>query len=123
MASTTELRDLIAAIKDGQLSVTDVKDLLDHPSALVRANAIIALPARVSDVDELVTDLTLAASRPQNTAYLIGTTSVADVAIGELIRTGSQKAVAAARALVQTWADSRRTDLNRYLKSEHMSVI
>ena len=122
MASTTEVRDVISAIKSGQFSLGDLKGLLDHQSALVRANAVIALAAQESDVEELIGDLVLAASSPKNSVYLMGTTSVADLAIGELVRSGNERALRAAFELAQTWSESRRADLNRYLKSERLPV-
>jgi hypothetical protein len=121
MASTTEVHDVISAIKRGQLSLADLKGLVGHPSALVRANAIVGLATQESDVDELIGDLTLAASREENSICLMGTTSVADIAIGELVRLGHEKALRAARRLVETWPESQRADLNRYLNSERLS--
>ena len=122
MATAKELQNLVDRVRSGALPTGDVRDLLHHQSPLVRANALEALvaPARY---DEAVLDqLIAAASDPVNKAPLMGTTSVAHVAVRCILSVGTDMALEAARALVNAWLEPNRGDLIWYLNSEGLEV-
>jgi hypothetical protein len=101
---------------------SEVRSLLHHPSPLVRVNAIEALVGTARREEGLVEELIAAATNSMNNVPLMGTTSVAHVAVGCLLRVGTAKAVEAAQALLRAWPEPDRTDLTWYLKSENLEL-
>ena len=121
MASVKDLQGLVERLKSGTMLADEVRGLLHHKSPLVRANAIEALAGLARDDDRLVDELIAAASDPQNNVRLMGTISVAHVAVGCLLRVATAKALEAAKALLSEWPEPDRTDLIWYLGSEGLS--
>jgi hypothetical protein len=122
MATVKELQGLVDRVKSGMMRTEEVRDLLHHASPLVRANALEALVAPAKRDQGLVDVLTAAASAPANKVRLMGSISVAHVAVGCLFRVGTAEAREAAQALWSTWPEPDRTDLTWYLESEGLQV-
>lgn len=122
MATVKELQGLVDRVKSGMMRTEEVRDLLHHASPLIRANALEALVAPAKRDGELVDELAAAASDPANKVHLMGTISVAHLAVGCLLRVGTAEARQTAQALWSTWPERDRTDLTWYLESEGLQV-
>ncbi len=122
MASVKELQGLVDGLRSGSISTEQVRDLLHHPSPLVRANALEALVVPAKHDRRLMEEIAAAASDPANRVWLMGTISVAHVAVGCLVRVGTIDALEAAKALWSAWPEPNRTDLTWYLESEGLQV-
>ena len=122
MASVKDLQGLVDRVKSGIMPTDEVRGLLHHQSHPVRANALEALVAPAQHDIGLLDELIAAASDPANRVPLMGTISVAHVAVGCLLRVGTAEALEAAKALWSAWPEPDRTDLTWYLKSEGLQV-
>jgi hypothetical protein len=122
MASVKGLQGLVDRVKSGAMPTAEVRALLHHQSPLVRANAIEALIRPARHDKGLLEELIAAASDPVNKVPLMGTISVAHVAVGYLLRVGTAEAVEAATVLLKQWPQPDRTDLTWYLKSEGLEI-
>jgi hypothetical protein len=100
----------------------EVLGLLHHQSPLVRVNAFKALVAPARHNRKVLNELISASSDPVNRVPLMGTISVAHVAVGCLLRVGTAESLEAAKALMSAWPKSDRTDLTWYLKSEGLQT-
>jgi hypothetical protein len=120
MASFTEIEGIVKRLKSGDLPLAEVLSLLHFRSPIVRANALDALAAQAKSNDNVVGEVVAAATDPANKVPLMGTISVAHVAVACLLRAGSPKADQAAKALLETWPEPDRTDLIWYLESERL---
>jgi HEAT repeat protein len=121
MPSFSELQALVDVIRARKLPIAEIRKLLHHESPLVRVNALEAIvdPARQDLV--LLNDLKLAASDPLNNVRLMGTVSVAHVAVACLIQIGTSDSLLATRQLLEKWPEPDRKDLIWYLESEGLS--
>jgi hypothetical protein len=122
MASVKDLQGLVDRIKGGTIPTAEVRGLLYHQSPLVRVNALEALVDQARHDEGLLEELIAAASNPMNHVPLMGTISVAHVAVGCLLRVGTAKAIESAKALLGAWPESERTDLTWYLKSQGLEI-
>jgi hypothetical protein len=113
-----QLQKLIDRLRSGNASVDEIRSLLHASSIVVRANALEALVPHAKSDHSLLTDLTTAISDPKNQARLMGTITLAHLAIASLFRVGSEKATEIANELIDTWPETDRSDLEWYLKSE-----
>ena len=109
---------IVDRLKNEETSIKETQELLHHPSSVVRVNAVDALARRSRDGLELIEDLVTAAKHPKNDTPLMGTITVAHVAVASLFRVGTQKALAAGKQLLDEWPEPDRSDLLWYLKSE-----
>jgi hypothetical protein len=97
-------------------------DMLHHPSPVIRANAFEGLVTAARH-DRMVLDkIITASSDPMNRSRLMGTISVAQVAVGCLLRVGNSESTEAAQALLRAWPDADRADLVWYLRSEGLQI-
>lgn len=122
MASVKDLQRLVDRVKGGSMPTAEVRDLLGHQSPLIRVNACESLVDPARRDEGLLAELIAAASNPVNNVHLMGTITVAHVAVGCLVRVGTAKALAAAKALLRAWPEPDRTDLVWYLKSEGLEL-
>jgi len=122
MLSVKELQGLVDRIRGGSMPMAEIQGLLQHQSPLVRVNALEALVGAAQHDDGLLKELVAAARNPMNNVRLMGTTSVAHVAMACLFRVGTAAAVEAAKALISAWPELDRSDLIWYLKSESLSI-
>ena len=122
MASVKELQGLVDRVRNGSMRTDEVRNLLHHPSPLVRANALEALVVPAQHDQRLVEEIAAAASDSANRVRLMGTISVAHVAVSCLFRVGTVEALEVAKALWSAWPEPDRTDLTWYLESEGLQV-
>ena len=108
----------VSRLRSGETPLGEVIDLLHDTSIVVRANALEALIPHVQHDDRLLEQLKAAVVEPENQVRLVGTISVAHVALGCLLRVGGGKATEVAKSLIDTWPEPDRTDLLWYLRSE-----
>jgi hypothetical protein len=118
MATSTEIEAVVQRLKSADLPLTELASLLQYRSPIVRANALDAIAVRTRGTDSLTGEVLAAAADPANAVPLMGTISVAHVAVACLLRIGSPKADQSAKALLETWPEPDKTDLMWYLKSE-----
>lgn len=118
----TQLQETINRINSGQMSVAELRLSLSHASPLVRANAINALVARLHEDESLVDEIVAFAENPKHSFRLMGTTSVAHLAVLALLRSVSTAVRLAGEKLVRTWPESDRKDLVWFLESEGIRV-
>lgn len=114
----SDAQELIAKIGTKLLTFEETCGLVLHPSPVVRANAMKHMIVHVDHTNSIEGILKLAAMNPDNLLPLIGTISVAHVAVACLIRLGTHSATATANELVQSWKEPDRSDLIWYLRSE-----
>ena len=122
MASVQDLQRIVDRVQNGNMCTDELRVLLHHKSPLIRANALEALVCPAQQDIGLLEDLVAAASDPMNRVTLMGTISVAHVAVACLFRIGRAEAVNAARTLLNDWRKADRADLDWYLKSEGLNV-
>ena len=119
-ASTERIVD---DLKQGYLPYESVVDLTRHPGALVRANAIEALVRffgeRATACDELVE----AIRAPSNSVRLMGTISVAHLAVAGLCKIDTPSSLEKATAAIANWSSPDRDDLLWYLRSEGLLAL
>jgi peptidyl-tRNA hydrolase len=118
-----EVRSIIARLSQATTPIAEVWEQVDHKSILVRANALQAIARRVNEVSEedVIDQLVRSATAHENrTSMLMGTISVAHVAVACLLRIGSEEAVTFAQHLIDEWPEPDRRDLIWYLKSESL---
>ena len=94
--------------------------LVVHHSSVVRANAAAHLIVFADDKDAAEGILKLMSINPDNRVHLMGTISVAHVAVACLLRMGTRSGTATANELVQAWPEPDRSDLIWYLRSEEI---
>jgi len=109
---------IVDALTKGTAPVSEIRVLFRHPAAVVRANALNALIPHAKIDGGLIEFFVAAAQNPINEVRLMGTISVAHVAVGCLNQIGTQPALVAATELLVTWPEPDRTDLRWYLHSE-----
>jgi hypothetical protein len=122
MASVKDLQQLVDRVKSGKMRSDQLLALLRHESPLVRANALEALVSPARHQKGLLDELVAAALDPANRVRLMGTISVAHVAVCCIFRAGTPEALEAANALVSAWSATDRTDLIWYLESEGLQI-
>lgn len=123
MAILDNVQELIDKLKNGSLPLSEVRALLNHQSPIVRVNALNALVSQVRFDDSVVDDIANAALAHENAVCLMGTASVAHVAVGCLYQIGTPSAIAAATSLLKMWPEPDRTDLMWYLKAEGIKAV
>jgi hypothetical protein len=122
MTSVKELQAIVDRMRDRTMPIAQVRRMLHHESPLVRVNALEACVDAARNDQDLLEELRLAVSNPANKVRMMGTVSVAHIAVGCLLRVGTNEAVEAANALLQGWPEPDRSDLVRYLESEKLAV-
>jgi len=122
MESAKNLQRLVDRIRSGNVPAAELRGLIHHQSPVIRVNALEALAAQAEPHSGVVAELIAAAGDPVNKSRLMGTVSVAHVAVACLLRFATSEAVEAANALLNTWAEPDRTDLIWYLKSEGLQT-
>jgi hypothetical protein len=123
MPSVPAQQALIDRLRSGNMPVSEVIGLLRDPAAVIRVNAVEALVVRARHDQKLLKELVAAASEPANGVRLMGTISVAHVAVGCLLRVGTDAANEAANNLLNAWPEPDRADLMWYLKSEGLDAV
>jgi len=118
----TEAQQMTDRIRGNECSIEELTDCIRRGGLLVRTNALEALVIHAQKKEDLIDELVAAASDPINQTRLMGTVSVAHVAIACLLRVGTSKSFEKARALIQSWPEPDRTDLIWYLRSENLPV-
>jgi hypothetical protein len=118
MPSFKEIETIVDRLRSGQLPLGEVRSLLRYPSPIVRANALDAIAVQAKGNDDVIGELLAVVSDPANQMPLMGTVSVAHLAIACLLRLGTPKATEAANQLIMNCPEPERTDLIWYLKSE-----
>lgn len=113
------LGHLLERLHDPQIPLEALLTHLNHDAALIRANVLFAHSARPA-TDVAITALTHAAWTQENTVRLMGTISVAHVAVAALLRLGTEDARTAAQRLLELWPEPDREDLMWYLKTENL---
>lgn len=109
---------IVKALVKGEVSLAGIRELVRHPAAVVRTNALNALVRHAKADDGLLHDIIAAAREPLNEVRLMGTITVSHVAVGCLYQVGSPAALEAAMELLATWPEPDRSDLVWYLRSE-----
>jgi len=122
MASVKDLQTLVNHIRGRTMPIAEVRRLLHHESPLVRVNALEACVDAARHDEDLLDEIRVAVSNPTNKVRMMGTVSVAHIAVGCLLRVGTTEAVEAATALLQDWPEPDRSDLNWYLESEGLAI-
>jgi len=102
---------IVDVVRLADLPTAELRDLLAYESSFKRSDALLALARRAQQDVGLVDEIADAASDPRNAARLIGTVTVAHVAVASLLQVGTPKAVAAAQRLIKTWPEPDRSDL------------
>jgi len=116
------LQQLINEIKSRQLPLSKLREYLHHDSPLVRANAVEVFLEHVPADESLLDEVVAFAKSPDHTFRLMGTTSVAHVAVLGLMRSRLEQARLAGEKLVRTWPEPDRQDLIWFLKSEGIEL-
>ena len=111
---------IVDRLKNEGISTKEIRELLHPPSSVVRVNAVNALARCSQEGGKVIEDLVAAAKHPQNDIPLMGTITVAHVAVACLFQVGTQKALAAGKKLLEQWPEPDRSDLLWYLKSESL---
>ncbi len=115
MATAKQLQILVNDLKSGTMGVREIRELLHHRSPLIRANALEALVSPARSDAELIGELVAVARDPTNASPLMGTLSVAHVAVDCLRRVNSPEAINALESVLEAWPSGDRTDLDWYL--------
>jgi len=116
--AVNNIQDVVTALVKGETPLGDIREHLRDPRAVVRVNALNALVPHTKIDDELIGLVIAAAKNPINEIRLMGTISVAHVAVGCLYQVGTPTALGAATELLATWPEPDRSDLRWYLQSE-----
>ena len=115
------IQGVVTALVRGETPLDAIRTHLRDPGAVVRGNALYALIPHAKADAGLTEDIVEAAKNPINEVHLMGTISVAHVAVGCLYQIGTQTALNAATELLVTWPEPDRSDLLWFLRSEgHM---
>jgi hypothetical protein len=123
MTSTIkDLQYLIERIRSGEMPSGELRRCLRHRSPLVRANALEASVASSRLDESLLQDLINSVAAPTNKVVLMGTISVAHIAVGCLFQIGTSAAVEAARGFLISWPEPDRSDLIWYLSSKGLGT-
>ena len=116
-----QLNLIIAELKGDRLSTSELRELLDHKSIVVRVNALEALSRQARQNAEVITDIVRAALDPSNNTRLLGA-RVSHVAVACLLKVGTEQAQAEASRLIDEWSEPDRTDLLWFLRSESLCI-
>lgn len=119
--NVTRLQKAIDHLRSGRASLRFILRSLSARPPLVRVNALNALVGHARRDAMLLDEFRMAATSTRNQLRLMGTISVAHVAVGCLLRAGDNEAAGIARGLIEAWPEPDRTDLLWYLKSEGLS--
>ncbi|MBY0395733.1 MAG: hypothetical protein K2X91_04580 [Thermoleophilia bacterium] len=111
----------VRRLRSGDATAAEIVSALADPSIVVRANALEALTPHARLDPALLDRLAEAATSPENATRLMGTISVAHVAVAALLRVGTPGAEAAARRLLEDWPEPDRSDLLWYLSTEGLA--
>lgn len=112
-------QELVDALKAANANADLAIQCLSHDAALVRVNAIETLARRVStNSKHVITALAHSAMDPKNKVRLLGNTTVAHVAIANLLRIGTAEAIEAGNNAIEQMPAGELDDLNWYLSSE-----
>lgn len=110
---------LIRYIRSPKVSDQELINYIRHRSILIRANALLALAERARIRKELAEVISESARDPTNVAaVLMGTVTVAHVAIGCLLRLGTPTSITEAEHIIYSYVGAAREDLIWYLRSE-----
>ena len=120
MNNQPDAQELVVKLGSKLLAFEETCGLVLHPSPVVRANALMHLIAHVDHTDSVEGIMNLAAINPDNRVPLMGTISVAHVAVACLLRLGTSSGSATANELLQSWPEPDRSDLIWYLRSEEI---
>ena len=112
------VQDVVTSLVKGDTPLDDIRTNLRDPAAVVRANALNALVSYAKADAGLIEDVVAVAKNPINGIGLIGTLTVAHVAVGCLYQIGSLTALDAATELLARWPEPDRSDLLWHLRSE-----
>lgn len=116
-----EVEVLVDRLKAGQMETKEMVELLSHPTSTIRANTLEAIARRGQAGESVVEVLAAAAADSKNrTLILMGTVSVAHVAMAALLKVGSSEARLLAGGLLAAWPEPDRSDLLWYLNSEKL---
>ena len=120
--ATSKIQQTIDAIKSGRLSLSELRSFLLHPSPLVRANAVGSVAERIGEDGTLLEEVVAFAKNPEHAFRLMGTTTLAHLAVLALLRSCSPVARQAGLDLVNQWQGVDRQDLIWFLKSEGITL-
>jgi hypothetical protein len=102
-----------------QMSTQNLIRLLESPSTLYQANAIEELAKRLAEDLTLTEKLFQVIIEPKNQKNrVVGTVSVAHIAIGNLLEYGDIQTEKRIQVLLQDWPEPDRTDLQWYLEGK-----
>lgn len=118
MSSVKGIQGRISTLKGGGLAVSEILRFVDDPAALVRVNALFALVPFGKSEPSIVAAIEHSALNPYNAIRLMGTTTVAHIAVGCLLQIDTPESIQSARRVCLRWNDSERSDLFWYLKGE-----
>ncbi len=112
---------IVDRLKQPAVSRDEVLEYLRHDAAFVRVGAFEAA-ARLAEIDDtLISVISKEVRRKENALRLLGTVTVAQVAVGCLLRIGTTRAKQAAQELMDEWPSNELDDLNWYLKLEGLA--
>ena len=120
MKNQADALELVVKLGSKLLTFDETCGLVLHPSPVVRANALMHLITHADHTDSVESNLKLAVMNPDNRYILMGTISVAHVAVACLLRMGTQSGTATANELLQAWPEPDRSDLIWNLRSEEI---
>ncbi len=121
--ATQNLQAIVHALVKGDVPLAEIRELTRHPAALVRTNALNALVKHARTENEALHDIVCAAKDSLNGVRLMGTISVAHVAVGCLYQVATPAALKAASDLLAAWPEPDRGDLLWYLRSEQLAAV
>ena len=116
------ITQLIAKLARDEIPVAETIALLDHPSALVRANAILALAQHLLEDEQIQLALTQAARDPRNSFRLMGTMRVSHLALITLMKADTARFSAATAQLLHEWPQADRYYLAVSMESEGLAA-
>lgn len=106
-----------------QYSTQELMELLDSPSVIYRAHAVETLARRPGDDEAIGKRLLEVATKAKNrNDRLIGTVSIAHIAIASLLETGSHTMKENIKKLLDDWPEPDRSDLIWYLTNKNLSI-
>jgi hypothetical protein len=111
-------KDAIHLLRSGEATVEEIRHLLHDKSIIVRANALEAIVSHCQRDEGLLDEICNAITPLGRQTRLLGNISMAHIAVGCLMKVGSDRAVGVARDLIASWPEPDRSDLLWYLKSE-----
>lgn len=117
----TTAQQLVDALVEDSSNYDFAIQCLSHDAALVRVNAIETI-ARFSttNINDVIAALSQSAIDSKNKVKLLGNTTVAHVAIANLLRIGTAEAIKAANNAIEKLPAGEHDNLNWYLASEEI---